>query len=419
MKKQLFFILLAMTSINSYSQILDLGNDTSLCQGETLILDATTSNATYLWQDNSINPTFNVTQQGTYWVEVTVNSTTIGDTININFNPLPTINLGNDTTLCQGESLTLDVTTSNATYLWQDNSTNPTFNVTQQGTYQVEVSRYNCSVINTINVRYNNLTANYSYANNTNGNYTFTNSSIGNFNQSHWSFGDGTTSTLTNPNNSFNVNGNFIVVLTVNDSITGCFDYYLDTIDVTGIANPLLCNSGFVMYPDTLTGEITIVNSSTGINLTYLWNFGDVNTSPLQNPSHTYATAGPFYLCLTIDDGNGCTDMYCDSIGKNGVIFNKAGGFTINVTSPNTTGIDDNIDLNSEINIYPNPTSNQLTIDTELNINEMSVVDITGKVIMTTKENTTTINVADLSDGIYFIQLITENRTITKKFVKQ
>ena len=38
---------------------------------------------------------------------------------------------------------------------------------------------------------------------------------------------------------------------------------------------------------------------------------------------------------------------------------------------------------------------------------------------MTTKRNTNTINVTALSDGIYFIKIITEERTITKKFVKQ
>ena len=120
--------------------IIDLGNDTTLCQGETLILDATTSNATYLWQDNSTNPTFNVTQQGTCWVEVTVNNCSAIDSIYVNYIPTPTVNLGNDTTLCQGETLILDATTSNATYLWQDNSTNPTFIVTQQGTYWGQVT---------------------------------------------------------------------------------------------------------------------------------------------------------------------------------------------------------------------------------------------------------------------------------------
>ena len=262
----------------------------------------------------------------------------------------------------------------------------------------------------------------FTYTNNGNGNYTFTNTSTGNFNQTHWAFGDGFTSTSTNPNHSFSTNGTFVVVLTINDSTNGgsCIDYFMDTITVTGVASPLQCVAGFVMYPDTATGNITVVNSSTGTNLTYLWSFGDGDTSTLQFPNHTYATAGPFYLCLTVDDGVGCNDMYCDSIGENGVVFNKAAGFTINVIAPPiTTGLDNNLESGSEVEIYPNPTSNQLSIDTELEISELTIIDITGKMIMTTKQNKKILNVASMSNGIYFIKLNTGEGTITKKFVKQ
>ena len=134
----------------------NIGNDTTLCQGETLTLDATSSNAAYLWQDNSTNPSFTVTQQGTYWVEVTNNCGTTTDTINVSYNALPTVNLSNDT-LCQGETLTLDAASSNATYLWQDNSTNPSFTVTQQGTYWVEVTNNCGTTTDTINVSYHPL----------------------------------------------------------------------------------------------------------------------------------------------------------------------------------------------------------------------------------------------------------------------
>jgi hypothetical protein len=71
-------------------------------------------------------------------------------------------------------------------------------------------------------------------------------------------------------------------------------------------------------------------------------------------------------------------------------------------------------------NIYPNPTSFQLNIvNNMLLVNKIIIIDITGKIIMTTKGNTKTINVADLSDGIYFIILVSDENTITKKFVKQ
>lgn len=135
--------------------VVNLGNDTTLCQGDAVQLDATTPNATYLWQDNSTNPTFNIIQQGVYWVEVTVNNCTAVDSITVNYNPLPIVDLGSDTSLCVGETLLLDATAVNATYLWQDNSTNPTFNVTQQATYWVEVASNNCTATDSITVSYN------------------------------------------------------------------------------------------------------------------------------------------------------------------------------------------------------------------------------------------------------------------------
>ncbi|RYM34650.1 hypothetical protein ERX46_04550 [Brumimicrobium glaciale] len=140
-------------SVKDYP-VVDLGNDTLLCQGQNLTLDVTTPNANYIWQDYSSNSIFNVYQQGTYSVEVNVGSCSSSDTILVNYIPTPNINLGADTVLCQGQNLLLDVTTPNATYLWQDNSTNPTLNVSQQGTYWVEVTANNCSYMDTIVVNY-------------------------------------------------------------------------------------------------------------------------------------------------------------------------------------------------------------------------------------------------------------------------
>jgi Leucine-rich repeat (LRR) protein len=270
-----------------------------------------------------------------------------------------------------------------------------------------------------------NVSANFTTYSDSLGVNIFYNQSLGSTNNVHWAFGDGTTSTSTSQfiNHTFSTNGTYVIVLTVNDSTIGssCFDYFLDTVTVTYIPNPLQCNAGFVMYPDTTTGDVTVVNSATGTNLTYLWDFGDGNTSTQQNPNYTYSTAGPFYLCLTVDDGAGCVDMYCDSIGENGVVFNKSGGFTINVISstPITTSLNNYLELNSEVIIYPNPTSHQLSIETELDLREITIIDITGKIVMSTKKNTNIINVTNLSDGIYFIKLVVEERTITKKFVKQ
>jgi gliding motility-associated-like protein len=131
---------------------IDLGNDTTLCQGETITLDATTPDATYMWQDGSTDSTLAVSNQGTYAVEVTVNGCTAADTILVSLTLLPVIDLGPDTTICQGDTLTLDATTTNGSYLWQDNSTLPTFSVTRAGVYVVQVSVDNCTSVAAVSI---------------------------------------------------------------------------------------------------------------------------------------------------------------------------------------------------------------------------------------------------------------------------
>ncbi|HRN40472.1 MAG TPA: PKD domain-containing protein [Vicingus sp.] len=264
--------------------------------------------------------------------------------------------------------------------------------------------------------------SNYTYINNGNGNYTFNNNSTGNFNQSHWAFGDGFTTTVANPNHTFSANGTYVVVLTVHGSIGGsCMDYYLDTIVVTGVVAPLQCAAGFVMYPDA--GGVTVVNSSTGTNLTYFWNFGDGDTSTLQTPTHTYAVSGPYYLCLTIDDGAGCVDMYCDSIGENGVVFNKQNGFTINIIAPPlVTQVSEQEILISSMAIYPNPTGSVLNVVFKQNeLYQLQITAIDGKIIEAkTINGNTTVDVSKYSSGMYFITATNkEGKVFQSKFVKE
>lgn len=84
-----------------------------------------------------------------------------------------------------------------------------------------------------------------------------------------------------------------------------------------------------------------------------------------------------------------------------------------------STHVESNDRLIDKTELYPNPTSNQLTIDTELNISEVNILDIAGNTIMTVKGNNKTITVAALPNGIYYIKLTADKRVITKKFVKQ
>ncbi len=63
--------------------IVDLGEDVTLCKGTPYTLNAFSVSATYLWQDGSTLPTFNVSQQGLYWVKTCINDCYNIDSINI------------------------------------------------------------------------------------------------------------------------------------------------------------------------------------------------------------------------------------------------------------------------------------------------------------------------------------------------
>ena len=63
--------------------IVHLGNDTNLCVEESLNLEVATANTTYMWQDGSTSSSFDIYDEGTYWVELTSNCRTSSDTIQV------------------------------------------------------------------------------------------------------------------------------------------------------------------------------------------------------------------------------------------------------------------------------------------------------------------------------------------------
>ncbi|MBI1306869.1 MAG: T9SS type B sorting domain-containing protein [Bacteroidetes bacterium] len=133
----------------------DLGPDTAICEGGNYLIDATTSNAIYSWQDNSMQSTFLASDSGLFWVIISVNGCRNSDSVHITQYPIPPKpNLGNDTILCDDVSLTLDATTANATYQWQDNSAQPTFETDQDGDFWVTISVNGCVNSDTVSIQH-------------------------------------------------------------------------------------------------------------------------------------------------------------------------------------------------------------------------------------------------------------------------
>ena len=83
------------------------------------------------------------TSSSLYRIRVIATDTpTIGTDNGTNFtiNPLPSVSLGGQATICSGSSLTLNATNVGSTYLWSTGATTPTISVNSAGIYQVSVT---------------------------------------------------------------------------------------------------------------------------------------------------------------------------------------------------------------------------------------------------------------------------------------
>lgn len=70
------------------------------------------------------------------------------------------------------------------------------------------------------------------------------------------------------------------------------------------------------------------------------------------------------------------------------------------------------------LKMYPNPTKNNLYIETALNSDiNVSIVNMLGKEVVNTKVINNTVNVANLSSGIYIVKITEEGKTSTKKLI--
>lgn len=132
----------------------DLGDDTTLCTGNDLYLDASPSGATiYSWNTGQNNASqIRVTTDGIYAVTVSDGMCLGHDSIVVSYNTTPVVSLGNDTSICSINTLFLDAGNAGASFLWQDNSTSGSYNVSSTGNYSVTVTQNGCSAADTVNV---------------------------------------------------------------------------------------------------------------------------------------------------------------------------------------------------------------------------------------------------------------------------
>lgn len=129
--------------INPSSNV-NLGKDTTFCQGNSFSINASNAGANYLWANGETSQIINVSIGGTYQVQVTNSfGCTSSDDIVVNANIKPTVNLGADRVLCAGAAATLNAGNLGSSYIWSDGTTNQTIQAAIDGRYEVTVTGSN------------------------------------------------------------------------------------------------------------------------------------------------------------------------------------------------------------------------------------------------------------------------------------
>lgn len=199
----------------------------------------------------------------------------------------------------------------------------------------------------------------------------------------------------TGPNYPYTLPG--VVTINSSSASTSPFDfyYYFYDIEVREIpcislpvnvtVTPISADFSFVDN----NGTVSFTDLSTNAT-SWFWDFGDGNTSTVQNPTHTYGTNGPFTVTLTVNGQANCTaDELIDAL----------------------VGIDDADSENMSIQLVPNPANSEVSVRfADLKANStLSVYASDGRLISRRQlpqgATNTSLSVGELANAMYWVVL--------------
>ncbi|MEQ9064726.1 MAG: gliding motility-associated C-terminal domain-containing protein [Vicingaceae bacterium] len=130
-----------ITIISQPIPVVDLGNDTSICPGDSLFLTTPGTEPSYQWSTGSNATDIWAVDEGIYWVRATNACGGVTDSVFIDFFTSDlNVNLGKDTNICEGDNFALNAFQSDAiAYLWNDSSNFQGLNINMKGKYWVQV----------------------------------------------------------------------------------------------------------------------------------------------------------------------------------------------------------------------------------------------------------------------------------------
>ncbi|GEM_PF-5453438 len=223
----------------------------------------------------------------------------------------------------------------------------------------------------------------------------FTNGSSGDPSSFMWDFGDGNSSSIDSPSHTYASPGSYTICLIASN--------FCGT-DTSCAINDVFCPNPTADFTSTVNSStVNFTDASTGNTISaWSWDFGDGNTSTVQNPSHTYSADGDYIVCLSITDDCGSMTL-CDTV-------------TISTLSI------DELTAENGFTIFPNPSSGTIAVAIKSVISDntlFTVKDAAGRIVYAESllQPTTYVDLSTLSNGVYYVNLSTDGRLFVQPLV--
>lgn len=309
------------------------------------------------------------------------------------FSPVSSAFLGSDISICTGDSVQLSAGAPSDAILWSTGDTTLSIWVSTAGTYDVSIAGVCGAGTDTVIVS------------------TATDVYVGYLEADTLSFCTGGSAVLSSNMTADTyawTGGTSASTLTVTAGGT----YTLDITDACGSGTESVVIeefttpvAGFTSVTSFATASFTNTTTASG-NTTYSWEFGDSNTSTDTDPIHAYSNTITYTVTLTATNQCG-TDTFTDTVAL----------------SP--LGLDD-LFLNGDVSVYPNPSNGEFTIDmTVLASSDITVqvenilgaivyVSAPGSVQGTYSEN---ISLGNAPAGMYFVRVLAGEQQLVKKII--
>ena len=372
----------------------------------SLVFKSPNTLSTFSWNpssglssSNSLNPKVSPSSNSQYTLTITdFNGCSASAVRTIIVNSLPIVSLGNDTSICQGNSIVLDAGAGYNSYSWNGGvGSSQQYNANQQGNYSVVVTNTNnCSNSDTVFVSVNQ-------------NPTI---SLVSSTDSICSNGQSVTFTATPQGGTYsgigidqfgvfnpqlvNIGTNMIYYEFTNSN--GC--YAKDSSEVEVLQKPLV---SLALTTSSLCSTSGTINLSGGLPLGGLYSGNGVTFGNIFDPS--VSGVGTQTITYSFTDQYGCSDNSIDFI-------------LVDVCNSLETIKD------SKIIVYPNPANEFINLNNIPVSSSIEMFDVTGKKILKINEvgeSNIEIDISELSSGIYFIKVnqYLESKTFNFKIVKK